>query len=106
MYQETLDFWFTELEPSQWWVKDDQLIISRYADLHHQASQCERHLFDWFCLHQKLHYEWVRGIADTQLPLARQVKCPGVLPPTQFPYVLSNFSAQKISGFFIIDMWG
>ena len=48
MYQETLDFWFTELEPSQWWVKDDQLdqlIISRYADLHHQASQCE--LYNW-----------------------------------------------------------
>lgn len=48
MYQDILDFWFVDLEPSQWWVKNeqlDQLIISRYAELHRQASQCE--LYEW-----------------------------------------------------------
>ena len=48
MYQEILKFWFDEIEPSQWWVKDDQLdqlIIARFSELHTQAVQCE--LFDW-----------------------------------------------------------
>ena len=48
MYQEILRFWFDELEQSQWWKKDDQLdqlIISRFSDLHTRAIQCE--LFEW-----------------------------------------------------------
>ena len=48
MYQAVLKFWFEELEPKQWWVKDAELdgqIIERFADLHAQAARCE--LFTW-----------------------------------------------------------
>ncbi|MFA5679085.1 MAG: DUF924 family protein [Pseudomonas sp.] len=41
MYQDILDFWFAELEPSAWWSKDeqlDQLIRQRFSDLHRQAA--------------------------------------------------------------------
>lgn len=39
-----IDFWFEELEPKQWWIKDvelDQTIRDRFGDLHWQANQCE-----------------------------------------------------------------
>jgi uncharacterized protein (DUF924 family) len=48
MYSEILEFWFEELEPKQWWVKDlelDQLIIARFSEVHTRATRCE--LFDW-----------------------------------------------------------
>ncbi len=48
MHQQVLDFWFKEIEPKQWWVKDekfDQLIHSRFSDLHQQANSGE--LFHW-----------------------------------------------------------
>lgn len=48
MYQEILDFWFEEIEPSQWWVKDekfDQLITERFSVIHASATRCE--LFEW-----------------------------------------------------------
>lgn len=48
MYQEILKFWFDELEPKQWWVKDsdlDQLIGERFAEIHVRARRCE--LFEW-----------------------------------------------------------
>lgn len=48
MYREILKFWFEEIEPSQWWKKDenfDGLIVERYSAIHHAASRCE--LFDW-----------------------------------------------------------
>jgi len=48
MYQEILKFWFDELEPLQWWTKDDQLdqlIITRFSEQHTQAVYCE--LFEW-----------------------------------------------------------
>ena len=48
MYQDILNFWFKELEPKQWWVKDeavDRLIIERFSELHSRAIQCE--LFAW-----------------------------------------------------------
>lgn len=47
-YQQVLQFWFEELSPKQWWLKDDQLdslIGHRFGDIHHQAHQCE--LFSW-----------------------------------------------------------
>ncbi len=43
-----LQFWFEELEPSQWWVKDenlDRLIYDRFAEVHEQAIRCE--LYEW-----------------------------------------------------------
>lgn len=43
-----LAFWFTELEPAQWWRTDpalDELIRSRFAALHTAASAVE--LFSW-----------------------------------------------------------
>ncbi len=43
-WQEIIDFWFTELSPKHWWVKDseiDNLIRYRYADLHAQAMAGE-----------------------------------------------------------------
>lgn len=48
MYQDVLNFWFTEIQPSQWWVKDaqfDALITKRFATLHAQAARCE--LYEW-----------------------------------------------------------
>lgn len=47
-YQQVIEFWFTELQPQQWWVKDEQLdalIKDRFANLHQQAMAGE--LFSW-----------------------------------------------------------
>lgn len=41
-------FWFKEIAPSQWWLKDkqfDQLIRNNFLALHEQANKCE--LFEW-----------------------------------------------------------
>ena len=41
-FQDVLSFWFKEIEPKQWWVKDavfDRLITSKFLSLHQQASQ-------------------------------------------------------------------
>lgn len=46
--QEVLQFWFQELTPKQWWVKDtelDQLIEKRFSTTLQRAAQCE--LADW-----------------------------------------------------------
>lgn len=43
-----LNFWFHELEPAQWWVKDeklDRMIFEKFIDIHKQANKCE--LFSW-----------------------------------------------------------
>ena len=48
MYREILKFWFEEIEPSQWWKKDenlDRLITGRFSDIHRRATLCE--LFEW-----------------------------------------------------------
>jgi len=48
MYTDVIDFWFTEIEPKQWWQKDlefDQLIKNRFGALHQQANAGE--LFQW-----------------------------------------------------------
>ena len=48
MYQEILRFWFEEIDPKQWWAKDDafdQLIRARFSDVHAQATRCE--LYAW-----------------------------------------------------------
>ena len=42
------DFWFKEIEPKKWWVKDpgfDELIRQRFLDVHRDAVHCE--LFPW-----------------------------------------------------------
>jgi uncharacterized protein (DUF924 family) len=47
-YKEILNFWFEEIEPSSWWVKDlqfDEMINSRFTDFHRAANCCE--LFQW-----------------------------------------------------------
>ncbi len=47
-WDEILDFWFKETEPSQWWLKDpdfDAYIRGRFARLHARAKACE--LFAW-----------------------------------------------------------
>jgi uncharacterized protein (DUF924 family) len=47
-YNEILSFWFDEIEPSQWWVKDtqfDAMITQRFSSIHKQATQCE--LYQW-----------------------------------------------------------
>ena len=36
-YQTVLDFWFDEISPEQWWIKDpsfDREIKARFLDLH------------------------------------------------------------------------
>jgi uncharacterized protein (DUF924 family) len=48
VYKEILHFWFDEIEPAKWWVKDDafdQLIRGRFSMLHSRATRCE--LFGW-----------------------------------------------------------
>jgi len=48
MHKEILRFWFEEIDPLQWWRKDDafdQLIRERFSDIHAQARRCE--LYDW-----------------------------------------------------------
>jgi len=47
-YQSVLDFWFKEISPQQWWVKDedfDQLIKKRFSDVYRKATLGE--LFSW-----------------------------------------------------------
>lgn len=46
--QSVLDFWFTRLQPAQWWQKSEALdrqIASEFGALHQQASRCE--LWTW-----------------------------------------------------------
>lgn len=41
MSNEIITFWFEELKPKQWWVKDeelDRLITQRFSSIHRQAS--------------------------------------------------------------------
>ncbi|BFM50449.1 DUF924 family protein [Marinomonas sp. THO17] len=48
MYQEVIDFWFSEVDPKQWFQKDhafDLMIQQRFGKLHDQASAGE--LFSW-----------------------------------------------------------
>lgn len=48
MFQKVIGFWFQELSPEQWWVKDaklDQLITDRFLALLEQAARCE--LYHW-----------------------------------------------------------
>ncbi|MCL4184599.1 MAG: DUF924 family protein [Burkholderiaceae bacterium] len=48
MHEDVLKFWFTELSPSHWWGKDEQLdarIGERFAGVLARASRCE--LFEW-----------------------------------------------------------
>ena len=48
MYKEIIKFWFEEISQTQWWKKDvqfDQLIASRFSEVHGQASRCE--LYQW-----------------------------------------------------------
>ncbi|MFT6310709.1 MAG: hypothetical protein ACJAQS_001074 [Porticoccus sp.] len=45
---DVLSFWFTDIKPSQWWVKDsnlDHLITDNFLTLHEQANKGE--LFEW-----------------------------------------------------------
>jgi uncharacterized protein (DUF924 family) len=40
MRREILKFWFEEIEPSQWWKKDenlDRIITERFSEIHHRA---------------------------------------------------------------------
>ena len=48
MYLEIIDFWFSEIEPKQWWQKDedfDSMIRARFGNLHERAKAGE--LFQW-----------------------------------------------------------
>jgi len=47
-YKTVLSFWFEEIKPSQWWVKDvnfDERIRHQFLTIHEQADKCE--LFEW-----------------------------------------------------------
>ena len=44
MHKEIIKFWFEEISQAQWWKKDvqfDQLIASRFLEVHGHASRCE-----------------------------------------------------------------
>ena len=41
-----LKFWFEEIEPAQWWKKDekfDSTVRARFSEIHHAAARCELH---------------------------------------------------------------
>ncbi len=45
-YQTVIDFWFNEIEPKSWWIKDetfDAEIRQRFGEIHAAASQGECH---------------------------------------------------------------
>ena len=47
-YKVVIDFWFNEISPAQWWVKDeafDQEIRKRFLDIHQRANRGE--LYPW-----------------------------------------------------------
>ena len=47
-YEQIINFWFNEIKPKQWYVKDpefDLLIKDRFSQCHEQASRCE--LANW-----------------------------------------------------------
>lgn len=47
-YQNIIDFWFAEIDPSHWWQQDDTFdsgMLERFGTVHAQASRCE--LFAW-----------------------------------------------------------
>ncbi len=42
-YQAIIKFWFEEIDPKKWWVKDpefDQLLIERFSAVHAKAAAC------------------------------------------------------------------
>jgi uncharacterized protein (DUF924 family) len=48
MQSQIIQFWFNDIEPAKWWVKDvefDQLIKTKFSELHQAANQCE--LYAW-----------------------------------------------------------
>ncbi len=48
MFKDILNFWFEEIQPEQWWKKDnafDLLITERFSQVHFMATRCE--LFEW-----------------------------------------------------------
>ncbi len=48
MYEQVLGFWFEEIKPAQWWVKDekfDELITGKFSSIHTRAAKCE--LYSW-----------------------------------------------------------
>ena len=48
MYKEILEFWFEEIDKSQWWVKDekfDERMRQRFLEIHKKAVNCE--LYEW-----------------------------------------------------------
>lgn len=43
-YQDVLNFWFKEIEPARWWIKDiafDEEIINKFRKVHEAARQGE-----------------------------------------------------------------
>lgn len=47
-FQQIIDFWFDEIEPSMHWKKDeafDALLIERFSEIHAKARHCE--LYEW-----------------------------------------------------------
>lgn len=47
-YNAVIDFWFNEISPKQWWVKDevfDQEVKSRFLEIHASANRGE--LYHW-----------------------------------------------------------
>jgi uncharacterized protein (DUF924 family) len=48
MHRKILEFWFEEIEQSQWWVKDeafDENLTQRFSEIHARAARCE--LYEW-----------------------------------------------------------
>jgi len=43
-YQDTMKFWFDQIKPSQWWIKNadfDQLLIDKISGIHKIVKGCE-----------------------------------------------------------------
>ena len=47
-HQDIIDFWFSEIEPSAWFQKNDdfdRILRTRFGELHQSATHCE--LYSW-----------------------------------------------------------
>lgn len=43
---EIIEFWFEEIEPKQWWVKNpefDSIVVKRFSGVYEKATRCELH---------------------------------------------------------------
>ena len=107
--EQVLHFWFEEISPKSWWIKDpefDALIQSRFEDLLKQAKRGE--LADWRVTPQGRLAEIIvldqfsRNIyRDTPAPRLRPMPSPLSLPKRPSPSWLTKHLSQNKCPFYL-----